>query len=86
MFLCEGTLTVKYLSAESLKVADAAGITKSIETAFNRFGVMSFTDKVSGLKIDGANVKVRVHRGVGTQFRKKSCGSKSFTNSTTGLN
>ena len=35
LFLCEGTPTVKYFSVESVKTADAAGITGSIETVFS---------------------------------------------------
>ena len=46
LFSCEGTPTVKYFSVKSVKVADAAGIIESIETAFNRFGITSFTDNV----------------------------------------
>ena len=45
LFLYEGTLTVKYFSVNSVKAADAAGIIESIETAFNQFGITSFTDE-----------------------------------------
>ena len=86
MFLCEGTPTVTYFSVESVKTADAAGIIECIETVFNRFGITSFTDRMSGLNVDGVSVNVQVHRGVGTQLMKKTSGSKSFTVSTTELN
>ena len=72
MFLCEGTPTVKYFSVKSVKTADATGIIECIETAFNRFGITSFTDRMSGLNVDGASVYVQVHRGVGTQLMKKN--------------
>ena len=32
LFLCEGTLTVKYFSVKSVKIADTAGMIESIET------------------------------------------------------
>ena len=71
LLLCEDTPTVKYFSVKSVKMADAAGIIESIETVFNRFGIMSFTDGMPGLNVDGASVNVGVHRGVDTQLMKK---------------
>ena len=64
LFLREDTPTVKYFRVESLKMADAAGIIESIETEFNQFGITSFTDRMSGLNVDGASVNVGVHRGL----------------------
>ena len=67
-FLCEGTLTVKYVSVELVKVA---GIINSIEIAFNPFGITSFTDIMLRLNLDGAIVNVGVYKGVRTQLMKK---------------
>ena len=88
LFLREDTPTVKYFRVESLKMADAAGIIESIETEFNQFGITSFTDRMSGLNVDGSSVNVGVHRGVGTQLvlSRQPRGSKSFTVSNTELN
>ena len=88
LFLCEDTPTVKYFRVESVKTADAAGIIESIEAEFNQLGVTSFTDRMSGLNVDGASVNVGVHRGVGTQLvlSHQPHGSKSFTVSNTELN
>ena len=72
LFLCEGTPAIKHFSVESVKMAHAARIIESIETVFNRFGITSFTDRMSGLNVDGASVNVGVHRGVGTQLMKKA--------------
>ena len=88
MFLCEDIPTVKYFRVELVETADAAGIIESIETVFNQFGITSFTDRMSGLNVDGASVNVGVHRGVGTQLvlSRQPRGSKSFTVSNTELN
>ena len=58
LFLCEGTLTVKYFSVKSVKMADTAGMIESIET--------------EALNVGGASVNVGVHRRVGTQLMKKA--------------
>ena len=68
MFLCEDIPTVKYFRVELVETADAAGIIESIETVFNQFGITSFTDRMSGLNVDGASGNVGVHRGVGSWY------------------
>ena len=68
MFLCEDTPTVKYFRVELVETADAAEIIESIETVFNQFGITSFTDRMSGLNVDGASGNVGVHRGVGSWY------------------
>ena len=45
-------LTVKYFSVDLVKTADTAGIIDIIETVFNQFGIMSFTDIMLDLNID----------------------------------
>ena len=47
LFLCEGTSAVKYFSVKLFRMADTIGIIDSIETVFNRFGITSFTDRMS---------------------------------------
>ena len=70
LFLDEGTLTVKYLSIESVKSADAVGIHDSIIEAFNRFGITSFEEKLVGLNVDGASVNTGKHKGLGARIKE----------------
>lgn len=72
LYLSEGTPTVKFLSIESVKSADAVGITASIEEAFHRLGVTSFTNKLIGLNVDGASVNTGIHRGVGALLKERA--------------
>ena len=58
MFLNDGLPKVRYFSAESVKNANAAAIHKIIQTAFNRFGVAKFEDRIFGLNVDRASVKM----------------------------
>ena len=50
----------------------AAGMIDSIKTVLNRYGITLFKDRMSDLNVDGANVNIRVHRGVGTQLMEKA--------------
>ena len=52
-------------------MTDAAWINDN-GTAFNRFGITSFTDRMLGLNIDGVSVNIGVHRGVGSQLMKEA--------------
>ena len=72
LYLLDGTPTVKYLSIESVKTADAKGIIESLEEAFSRIGITNFEDLLLGLNVDGASVNVGKHKGVGTQLKEKA--------------
>ena len=65
LFLNDGVPKVQYFSVESIKNANAAGIHKSIQTAFNRFSVTEFKDRIVGLNTDGASVNMGRLNGLG---------------------
>ena len=65
MFLNDGVPKVQYFSVESIKNANAAGIHKSIQTAFNRFSVTEFKDRIVGLNTDGASINMGRLNGLG---------------------
>ena len=44
LFLCEGRTTVEFFSIESVKHDNAPSIVESLDNAFQRFGMTSFTD------------------------------------------
>ena len=62
LYLKEGKPVIKFLSIESPESADAAGIHKSIKTAFERFGILDANQHLIGLNVDGASVMTREHR------------------------
>ena len=63
LFICEGTPVLKYLSLESVKKADAHGLKAMLETAFNRFGITCYYDRLVGLNLDGGSVNMGKHSG-----------------------
>ena len=65
LFLNDGVPIVRYFSVESVKNANAAGIHKSIQTAFNRFSVTKFKDCIVCLKADGTSVHMGPFNGLG---------------------
>ena len=65
LFLNDGVPKVRYFSVESVKNANAAGIHENIQTAFNRFGVTKFEDRIVGLNADGASVNMGPLNGLG---------------------
>ena len=65
LFLNNGVPIVRYFSIESVKNANAAGIHKSIQTAFNRFGVTKFKDCIVCLKADGTSINMGPFHGFG---------------------
>ena len=65
LFLNNGVPIVRYFSIESVKNANAAGIHKSIQTAFNRFGVTKFKDCIVCLKADGTSINMGPFNGLG---------------------
>ena len=71
-FLDDGIPKVKYLSIESVKSADAAGIHNSIIQGFNRFGITSFEEKLVGLNVDGASVNTGKHKGFAARIKKSA--------------
>ena len=70
LFLNEGTPTVKFLSIETPKTGDAAGIYESIKTSFARIGIMNFTDQLVGFNADCASVNMGKKKGVGTLIKQ----------------
>ena len=71
LFLNDGAPKVRYFSVKSVKNANAAGIQESIQTAFNRFGVTKFKDRIVGLNTDGAGFNMGPLNGLG-KFVKDS--------------
>ena len=69
LFLNDGVPKVRYFSVESVKNANAAGIHENIQTAFNRFGVTKFEDRIVGLNADGASVNMGPLNGLGKIVR-----------------
>ena len=59
----------RYFSVESVKNASAAGIHENTQTAFNRFGVTKFEDRIVGLNADGASVNMGPLNGLGKIVR-----------------
>ena len=65
LFLNDGVPNIRYFSVESVKNANATGIHKSIQTAFNRFGITKFEDRIVGLNADGTSVNMDPLNGLG---------------------
>ena len=53
LFTLEGTPQCKFLSIESGENANAEGIKKCINKAFERIGITNFSKKLLGLNVDG---------------------------------
>ena len=65
LLLDYGVPKVLYFSIKSVKNANAAGIHQSIRTAFNRFGVTKFEDRIVGLNADSIGVNMGPLNGLG---------------------
>ena len=72
LYLKDGVLTVRYLSIETLNVANAPGKVTSIEDAFKRVSCRDFMDKLVGINVDGVSVNLGRHKGVGTLLKENS--------------
>ena len=74
LFICGGVPVLKYFSIESVKVADSAGLKETLEKAFLRFGFKNYYDKLVGLNLDGARVKMSMGRmnGLGKLIRDEA--------------
>ena len=72
LFICEGTPVLKYLSIESVKKADAHGLKATFETAFNRFGITRYYDRLVGLNLDGASVNMGKDSGLNVLVRNEA--------------
>ena len=70
--LDDGIPKVKYLSIESVKSADAAGIHDSIIQGFNRFGITFFEEKLIGLNVDGASANTGKHKGFAARIKESA--------------
>ena len=55
-----------------MKSCDAEGIKASIEEAFTRIVLPTFTDRLTGLNVDGASVNTGIHRGLGALLKQQS--------------
>ena len=55
-----------------MKSGGAEGIKASIEKAFTRIGLPTFTDRSTGLNEDGASVNTGIHRGLGALLKQQS--------------
>ena len=72
LYLKDAVLAVKYLSIETLNVANAPGKLASIEDAFKRVSCRDFMDKLVGINVDGVSVNLGRHKGVGTLLKENS--------------
>ena len=65
LFLNDGVPKVRYFSIENVKNASSQGIHESIQTAFARFGIIKFEDRIVGLNADGTSVNMGHLSGLG---------------------
>ena len=72
LFLHDGIPKVRYFSVESISNANAAGIHEGIKTAFERFGITNFSDRIVGLNADGASVNMGEYRGLGKLVKESA--------------
>ena len=72
LHLNDGAPTVRYLSIETINVANAPGIVASVEYAFKRVSCQDFMDKLVGINVDVASVNLGKHKGMGKLLKEKS--------------
>ena len=72
LFICGGVPFLKYLSIESVKVADSAGLKETLEKAFSQFGFKKYNDKLVGLNLDGASLNTGRMNGLGKLVRDEA--------------
>ena len=72
LYLKDGAPSVRYLSIETLNVANAPGIVASIEDAFKRVSCKDFIDKLVGINVNGASVNLGRYKGMGTFLKERS--------------
>ena len=71
IYLKDGVPTVRYLSMETINVTNERGIVTQIEDASKRVSCKDFMDKLVGINVDGASVKLGKHKGVGVLLKQK---------------
>ena len=67
----DGVPTVRYLSIETINVANAPEIVPLIQDAFQQVNCKDFMDKLVGINVDGASVNLGKHKDVGTVAKSK---------------
>ena len=73
LYLSSGGIpAVKYFSIESAENGDADGLKECIISAFNRFGITNFSDRLLGLNVDGASVNTGIHKGLGAKIKEEA--------------
>ena len=72
LYLKDGAPSVRYLSIETLNVANAPGIVASIEDAVKRVSCKDFMDKLVGINVNGASVNLGRYKGMDTFLKEKS--------------
>ena len=72
LFLYKGQPVLKCLSIENPPVADVQYLVECIKEAFHRIGITDLFSHLYGLKVDGASVKLGVHKGVTNLLRDAS--------------
>ena len=70
LFLDNGVPVVKYVSIESVENANAEGVKKSIEDAFQGLGLTSLENRLVVINLDGASVNVGKKCGVATLLKE----------------
>ena len=70
LFLDNGVFAVKYFNKESVENANAKGVKKSTEDLFQGLDVTSLKNRLVGINLDGASVKIGRKRGVATLLKE----------------
>ena len=70
LFLDNGVFAVKYVNKESVENANAKGVKKSTEDLFQGLDVTSLKNRLVGINLDGASVKIGRKRGVATLLKE----------------
>ena len=56
--MVDGVARIRYLSIEIVKNGNAKGVYDITQTAFNRFGILKFEDRIVDLNADGKSVNL----------------------------
>lgn len=70
LFLQDGTPKLRCFIIGNVENANAAGVLSSINTAFEKFGIMSLEKSLLGLNCDSAPVNASAYGGLGALIKE----------------